>query len=89
MKQFNDLEFRQHPNNPYGIIAEMDFPNGLTISVIQGYGFYCSPETYEVMVFLRESALTLDTSDLPIDDPFGWQTKDDVSELMKKCQEIS
>ncbi len=90
-KTFSDLVFNDHPNNPDGLQAIMSLGNGLNISVVamrngltQYGGLYgnASAGTYEVAVFHHDSMLPLSS----FDDVLGWQTEDDLNELMASLQ---
>lgn len=80
MITFKDLVFR-YDN---GIIqARINFNNNYGISVVNGPNFYCDQDTYEVAV-LRNNCLYYDT---PItDDVLGYQTPEDIDEIMKELQ---
>lgn len=64
----------------------MNFNNGYGISVVCGNPFlYCSEDTYEVAV-LKDNKLCYDT---PItDDVLGYQTRKDVTNIMKQIQSL-
>ena len=65
--------------------ARMDFPNGYGISVLCGIVFYSNGrDTYEVGVLYQGYLIKYFTDDSVI----GWQTKEQVSEIMKKIQQI-
>ena len=90
-KTFSDLVFNDHANNPDGIQAIMSLGNDLNISVVsmkskgtQYGGLYgdASNGTYEVAVFHNDSMLPLS----PFDDVLGWQTEEDLNELMASLQ---
>ena len=91
IKNFNDLVFTDHANNPDGVQAKLDLGNNLEISVVSmktksnGYGgLYgdASNGTYEVAVFHNDSMLPLS----PWDDVIGWQTEAEITALMAKLQ---
>ncbi len=90
-KTFNDLVFNPHANVPNGIQAMLDLGNNVEISVVsmkerdgQYGGLYgdASEGTYEVAVFHHNSMIPLS----PFDDVIGWQTEDEISELMANLQ---
>ena len=64
----------------------MDFENGYGISVIFGSMFYSNGiDTYEVGI-LKDGILCYDT---PItDDVIGYITADEVTDIMRKIQEL-
>lgn len=93
MKTFEDLQFKEHAMvKAYRNIgvekrathAVMNFPNGYGISVICGEDFYSNgKDEYEVAV-LQEGCLCYST---PItDDVLGYQTKEEISKIMKELQ---
>jgi len=85
MKTFKDLEFKNHPNPSFSTQATMNFDNGYGASVINGYGAYCNDDTYEVAV-LFEDKLCYST---PItNDVIGYQSEEEVSEIMKQVQQL-
>ena len=87
MKTFKDLIFENHPvQSHFNTQAEMNFKNDYGVSVITGEGAYSSDsEPYEVAIKYKGS-LTYNT---PItDDVIGYQTEDDVTEIMKQVQEL-
>lgn len=65
--------------------ARMDFPNGYTISVICGIQFYSNGrDTYEVGVLYQDRLIRYFEHDSVI----GWQTEEQVTEIMKEVQEL-
>jgi hypothetical protein len=93
-KTFSDLVFNDHANNPDGIQATLGLGNDINISVVsmkngntQYGGLYgnASQGTYEVAVFRNDSMLPLSI----FDDVLGWQTEDEVTELMSNLQKKS
>ena len=91
LKKFNDLVFNAHANTPNGVQAKLDLGNNTEISVVSmlkregSYGgLYgdVSAGTYEVAVFHNGSMVPLS----PFDDVLGWQTEDEISELMANLQ---
>ena len=90
-KTFSDLEFNAHANVPNGIQAKLDLGNGIEVSVVsmkqktsEYGGLYgdASEGTYEVAVFRDGNMLPLS----PWDDVIGWQTEDEITELMGNLQ---
>lgn len=88
---FGDLVFNAHAVVDNGVQAKLDLGNGLEISVVSMLkressfgGLYgdVSKGTYEVAVFQSGSMLPLS----PWDDVIGWQTEDEITELMNKLQ---
>ena len=64
--------------------ARMDFPNGYGISVLCGTIFYSNgKDTYEVGVFYKDRLIQW----FEEDSVRGWQTKEQVTEIMRQVQE--
>ena len=90
-KTFGDLVFNAHANVTGGVQAMLDLGNGLEISVVsmkkregEFGGLYgdVSAGTYEVAVFHHGNMVPLSAWD----DVIGWQTEDEVTELMGNLQ---
>ena len=90
-KTFTDLDFHAHRTTRNAIQAKLDLGNGIQISVVSHKdnepsfgGLYgnASNGTYEVAVFQNDDFVPLS----PADDVIGWQTKDDINDLMSKLQ---
>ena len=86
-KTFNDLEFKAHEAIGFGLHARIDFSNGYGVSVVTGeYAFTDDAHPYELAVF-KDGNICYDT---PItNDVIGYLTEDDVTEIMKKVQDLS
>ena len=91
MTTFNDLVFKSHANVNNGIQAKLDLGNNTEISVVsmrekdgEFGGLYgdASEGTYEVAVFHNGNMVPLS----PFDDVIGWQTEDEITELMGNLQ---
>ena len=91
IKNFNDLVFNPHANVSNGVQASLDLGNDLTISVVsmthrvgEYGGLYgdVTEGTYEVAVFQSNNMLPLNATD----DVRGWQTEDELNELMYSLQ---
>jgi hypothetical protein len=86
MKTFNDIKFKLHPNGMGGILGQMELGNGYKISVVGGgRGLYGDgKKTFEVAIFdrLGEMIMLSET-----DQVLGWQTIDQVNEIIKKFDE--
>ena len=91
IKDFVDLDFNAHRTTNNAIQAKLDLGNGIQISVVSHKdkqpsfgGLYgdASNGTYEVAVFQGNDFVPLNTCD----DVIGWQTKDDINDLMSKLQ---
>ena len=90
-KTFADLDFHAHRTTKNAIQAKLDLDNGIQISVVSHKdkqpsfgGLYgdASNGTYEVAVFQGDNFVPLSVAD----DVIGWQTKDDINDLMGKLQ---
>ena len=99
IKTFKDLEFVMHPilldaksqytkemftNSKHAV---MEFENGYSVSVIFGEQF-CSNgiDTYEVAI-IKDNHVCFDT---PLtDNVLAYQTEDEVTEIMRKVQELN
>ena len=90
-KTFADLVFNAHANVNNGVQAKLDLGNGLEISVVsmkkregEYGGLYgdVTEGTYEVAVFQSNNMLPLNATD----DVRGWQTEDELTELMGELQ---
>lgn len=69
-----------------GTTARMFFDNGFGVSVVSGHLFYCTEEApYEVAVLkgTEENFRLCYDTDIT-DDVIGYNTEDDVTEIMKK-----
>ena len=93
MKAFKDLVFYEHPialsslnDHKDAKQASMAFNNGYGISVLLGNCFYSNGiDTYEVAV-IKDGMICYTT---PIaNDVIGYITEQQVSDVMKKIQEI-
>ena len=91
IKDFVDLDFNAHRTTNNAIQAKLDLGNGIQISVVSHKdnqpsfgGLYgnASNGTYEVAVFHNDDFVPLSVAD----DVIGWQTKDDINDLMDKLQ---
>lgn len=83
MKTFKDLEFKSHPTS-IGTQAKMNFSNNFGISVIKCLGSYgYEKDLWEVGV-LYNGSLTYNTD--ITNDVLGYQTEQDVTNVMKKVQ---
>ena len=90
-KTFADLVFNAHANTPNGVQARLDLGNDLEFSVVsmkkregEFGGLYgdVTKGTYEVAVFQGNNMLPLNATD----DVRGWQTEDELTELMGELQ---
>ena len=85
-KQFQDLRFKEHTYSS-GIIAREVFDNGYGVSVIRTENSYGGSEgLFEVAVVNASGGINYDT---PItSDVLGHLTEEEVSEVMRKVQEL-
>lgn len=91
MKEFKDLKFEPHFVGE-GLMGRMDFENGYGVSVVRlqmptgTYGSYTSnDDEWELAVF-EDGSITYDT---PItDDVLGHLSDSDVTDVMKRVQEL-
>ena len=82
MKTFKDLKFEK-PDHMGISRARMSFSNNYGVSVVCGPFVYSNNGTYEVAI-LKNNGLCYDT---PItDDVLGWQTPEQITEVMKELQ---
>ena len=94
MKTFKDLEFEPHHFN--GLAAKMFFKNGYGISVVRFkmsngcYGSYTNNDNEWEIAILKAEENDYDLCyDTPItNDVLGFQTEQDVTNVMKKVQEL-
>ena len=84
MKTFKDLEFKPHSIGN-GLQGRMDFDNDYGVSVVKFNGSYGFPDLWEVAVMYKGN-LTYNTD--ITDDVLGHQSEQDVSDVMKKVQEL-
>jgi hypothetical protein len=86
MKTFNDIKFKLHPNGMGGILGQLELGNGYKISVVGGgRGLYGDgKKTFEVAVFDRMGEMIMLSEN---DQVLGWQTMDQVNEIIKKFDE--
>jgi hypothetical protein len=87
---FSQLTFKPRRSFPGGVQAKVFFANGYGASVI------CGPETYGNKDGLYELAVLRGTEadwklcyDTPItDDVLGWQTEEDISDVLGKIEAL-
>jgi hypothetical protein len=84
IEKFDDLVFTPHPNGIEGAVqSQHTFDNGITISVIGGYGI----ESFEVAAW-HEGFKWIQLSEQEHDDVLGWQSKEDITEIIKKLKDM-
>ena len=86
MKQFNDLQFKQH-RELNGVVARITFDNGYGASVVKHeYSYGGKDGLYELAVLDKDGELTYDT---PItNDVIGYLREIDVTDVMEKIQQL-
>ena len=95
MSPFEEIKFEPHQVGE-GKQGKLFLPNGYGISVVRfkmpgsiGYGSYCDGNTWEVAIIKG----TPDNWDITYDTQFtsdvlGYQTEDDINEILKKLRRI-
>jgi hypothetical protein len=86
MKQFKDLEFKEH-RDLNGVVARITFDNGYGASVVKHEFSYGGKDgLYELAVLDTNGDLTYET---PItDDVIGYLRPEDVTDVMEKIQKL-
>lgn len=89
MKDFKDLQFSSHFAGT-GQQSQLFFKNGYGVSVVFGSLFYSNGvDTYEIAVTKgNKKEWNLCYTTHVTDDVIGYQTKEEISEIMKKVQEL-
>jgi hypothetical protein len=83
MKTFKDLEFNPHGIGN-GVHAIMNFDNNYGVSVVMFNGSYGGKQgLYEIAILYGED-ITYSTE--ITDNVLGWQSEEDVTEVMQKVQ---
>lgn len=85
MKNFKDLQFKPHSIGN-GLQATMNFDNNYGVSVVKfngSYGF--NNDLWEVAILYKD-ALTYNTD--ITDNVLGYQTDQDVTDVMEKVQAL-
>ena len=85
MKTFKDLEFKPHSIGN-GVQAVMNFDNNYGVSVVKFNGSYGYHQDLWEVAILYKGKLTYNTD--ITDDVLGYQTEQDVTDVMKKVQEL-
>ena len=88
-KTFKDLIFKSHPSTRIGIQAVLSLNENIDLSVVAGEGFYSStkkeakgikhPDSNNFISF--EVGIITDNKGI---DVIGWQTREDINNLIKK-----
>lgn len=87
IKTFEDLEFKLHGWAPDSFHAVLNFDNNYGVSVLFGDTFYSNTalSTYEVGILYKNFLCYT----IPLtDDVIGYCTESEVTEIMKKVQEL-
>ena len=67
--------------------AVMEFPNGYSVSVLHGEQFYSDENTYEVAV-MKDNEIVYPKGICNYHEVFGYQNEEQVTEIMKKVQQL-
>jgi hypothetical protein len=87
MKTFNDLEFVPHAAGMGGVMSRIQFENGYGASVVKtDYTYGGDKGLYELAVLDSNGSLTYSTS--ITDDVIGYLRPEDVTDVMKKIQQL-
>ncbi len=86
MKEFKDLEFKEHPING-GVVSRIVFENGYGASVVRHeYSYGGKAGLYELAVLDSNGELTYDT---PVtNDVIGHLRPEDVTDVMLVIQKL-
>jgi hypothetical protein len=86
MKQFKDLQFKQH-RELNGVVARITFDNGYGASVVKHEFSYGGKDgLYELAVLDSNDDLCYNTT--ITDDVIGYLREQDVTEVMEKIQQL-
>lgn len=87
MKQFKDIQFKEHPSTFGGIIGRIEFENGYGASVVKSpFSYGGGDDLYELAVLGENGQIVYDT---PItDDVIGYLTEADVENLLIEIQKL-
>ncbi len=85
MKTFEDLEFKPHPIGN-GLQVVMNFDNDYGVSVVKFNGSYGYHQDLWEVAILYKDELTYNTD--ITDDVLGYQTEQDVTDVMKMVQAL-
>ena len=90
IEKYDDLVFTPHPNGIEGAVqSQHTFDNGITISVIGGYGLYGDGiDSFEVAAWHKEGNGWIQLSEEEHHDVLGWQDKDEVTEIIQKLKNM-
>lgn len=99
IKTFDDLEFKERHSASFLETSEcsqmwqalMFFPNGYGVSVLFGGQCYSNKkDSYELAILVGNENYSDITFDTPIaDDVLGFLAKEEVTEIMKKVQQLN
>lgn len=67
--------------------AVLEFPNGYAVSVLHGEQFYSDDNTYEVAV-MKDNDIVYPEGICPDGDVLGWRTAREVTEIMRRVQDL-
>jgi hypothetical protein len=87
MKTFDDLEFKPHPIGRGAVQARLDLGNDIEVSVVGGNGLYGNGKTsFEVAAFYKTLRKFVPMPDG--DDVSGWNSKEQVTELINYLENL-
>jgi len=89
--KFSDLHFEDQTFIGAGLVlpmfrARVQFPNGYGLSIVKGHATYGGDKGLYEAAVLKDDQITYDTT--ITDDVLGYQSEDDITELLKKVSEL-
>ena len=95
MTNFNDIQFKPHPHGLgiQGSLTLKKFKKEILLSVVAGQGLYSLPrekhlspddfQKFEIALLDEGGFCTQDFIEDAGDDVIGWQTRDDINNIIK------
>ena len=89
MKTFKDITFKQHKLGKGHIQGLLMLDNGIELSVVAGTGMYSAGKTgvREAVDNVKDvssfEVMAIDVDGEFLGDPKGWQSREDINELIK------
>jgi|TARA_B110000977_G_scaffold31136_1_gene41166 hypothetical protein len=89
MKTFKDITFKQHKLGKGNIQGLIMLDNGIELSVVAGTGMYSAGKTgvREAVDNVKDvssfEVMAIDVDGEFLGDPKGWQSREDINELIK------
>tara|TARA_R110000787_G_scaffold51876_5_gene122553 strand:+ start:258 stop:536 length:279 start_codon:yes stop_codon:yes gene_type:complete len=89
MKTFKDITFKQHKLGKGNIQGLLMLDNGIELSVVAGTGMYSVGKTgvREAVDNVKDvssfEVMAIDVDGEFLGDPKGWQSREDINELIK------